>query len=83
MQRALEAHPKCAADELPEFTFLNLAVRPKGWNDTSLDMLWRYNLHYFDYLVNAEKQRSGGAESLFNAEMQSRRVFFVSSRLCV
>ena len=72
VQRALEAHPKCGADELPEFTFLNLAVRPKGWNDTSLDMLWRYNLHYFDYLVNAEKQRSGGAESLFNAERQGR-----------
>ena len=70
VQRALEAHPKCGADELPEFTFLNLAVRPKGWNDTSLDMLWRYNLHYFDYLVNAEKQGSGGAESLFNAEKQ-------------
>ncbi len=68
----MEAHPKCAAEELPEFTFLNLTARPKGWNDESLDMLWRYNLHYFDYLVNAEKQRSGGAESLVNAERQSR-----------
>ncbi len=48
VQRWLEAHPKCGDTELPEFTFLNLAVRPKGWNDTSLDMLWRYNLHYFD-----------------------------------
>ena len=33
---------------MPEFTFLNLAAKPKGWNDESLDMLWRYNLHYFD-----------------------------------
>ena len=39
------------ADELPAFTFLNLTAKPKGWNDTSLDLLWRYNLHYFDFLV--------------------------------
>ena len=39
-----------AAGELPAFTFLNLTAKPKGWNDTSLDLLWRYNLHYFDYL---------------------------------
>ena len=35
---------------LPAFTFLNLTATPKGWNDTSLDLLWRYNLHYFDFL---------------------------------
>ena len=52
VQRRLEAHPKCAADELPEFTFLNLTAKPKGWNDESLDMLWRYNLHYFDWIGN-------------------------------
>ena len=50
VQRAIEPHPKCGDGELPEFTFLNLAAKPKGWNDTSLDMLWRYNLHYFDWL---------------------------------
>ena len=55
VQRALEAHPKCAADELPEFTFLNLTAKPKGWNDESLDMLWRYNLHYFDWVVSSHK----------------------------
>ena len=27
-----------------------LTATPKGWNDTSLDLLWRYNLHYFDFL---------------------------------
>ena len=40
-----------AKHELPAFTFLNLTATPKGWNDTSLDLLWRYNLHYFDCLV--------------------------------
>ena len=56
VQRGLEAHPKCGGEELPEFTFLNLTAKPKGWNDESLDMLWRYNLHYFDCLAakNAE-----------------------------
>lgn len=56
IQKGLEAHPKCGGEELPEFTFLNLTTRPKGWNDASLDMLWRYNLHYFDCLAakNAE-----------------------------
>lgn len=47
----IEPHPKCVDGELPEFTFLNLTAKPKGWNDTSLDMLWRYNLHYFDGLA--------------------------------
>lgn len=51
VQRAIESHPKCGDGELPEFTFLNLAAKPKGWNDTSLDMLWRYNLHYFDWIT--------------------------------
>ena len=56
IQKGLEAHPKCGGEELPEFTFLNLTAKPKGWNDASLDMLWRYNLHYFDCLAakNAE-----------------------------
>lgn len=56
VQRALELHPKCGSEPLGEFVFLNLAAKPKGWNDESLDMLWRYNLHYFDCLAakNAE-----------------------------
>ena len=54
VQKGLEAHPKCGDGELPEFTFLNLTAKPKGWNDKSLDMLWRYNLHYFDYVDGHE-----------------------------
>ena len=56
VQRVIEPHPRCGDGELPEFTFLNVAAKPKGWNDESLDMLWRYNLHYFDCLAakNAE-----------------------------
>ena len=48
VQRVIEPHPRCGDGELPEFTFLNVKAKPKGWNDESLDMLWRYNLHYFD-----------------------------------
>ena len=51
VQRAIEPHPKCGDGELQEFTFLNLTAKPKGWNDASLDMLWRYNLHYFDWIT--------------------------------
>ena len=51
VQRAIGPHPKCGDGELPEFTFLNLTAKPKGWNDASLDMLWRYNLHYFDWIT--------------------------------
>ncbi len=50
LQKKFEPHPKCGSEELPEFTFLNVTARPKGWNDESLELLWRYNLHYFDYV---------------------------------
>jgi uncharacterized heparinase superfamily protein len=38
------------------FRFLNVGrdVNETGWNDTSLEALWRYNLHYFDDLVAEE-----------------------------
>lgn len=58
VQKAIGPHPKCGDGKLPEFTFLNLTAKPKGWNDASLDMLWRYNLHYFDYL-NGRVEGSG------------------------
>ena len=60
VQRRLETHPKCSDVELPEFTFLNASVKPKGWNDPRLDMLWRYNLHYFDCLAS----KRTGAEKM-------------------
>ena len=50
IQRTIEPHPKCGDAELPEFTFLNVTARPKGWNDESLELLWRYNLHYFAWI---------------------------------
>ena len=50
IQKKFDPHPKCGANELPEFTFLNTTAKPKGWNDESLELLWRYNLHYFDYI---------------------------------
>ena len=53
IQKKFDPHPKCGADELPEFTFLNATAKSKGWNDESQELLWRYNLHYFDYLPQA------------------------------
>ncbi len=43
-----------------EFTFLNEThhVAENGWDNKSLSMLWRYNLHYFDFLL----QKSEDAE---------------------
>ena len=45
---------KAAGGELPEFTFLNTTAQPKGWNDDGLELLWRYNLHYFDWLKTGD-----------------------------
>lgn len=58
VQKALESHPKCGSGPLGEFTFLNLAANPKGWNDESLELLWRYNLHYFDGLTRNGTRRT-------------------------
>ena len=65
IQKRLEVHPKCGEDELPEFTFLNLTAKPKGWNDAALDMLWRYNLHYFDWLSRVEHVERGEESLVF------------------
>ncbi|ESZ10251.1 hypothetical protein X737_31930 [Mesorhizobium sp. L48C026A00] len=41
------------------FRFLNVerSLDPKGWDDTRVDKLWRYNLHYFDDLNALEAAR--------------------------
>lgn len=38
-----------------QFTFLNktYSLKVVGWDEKSISKLWRYNLHYFDYLVNS------------------------------
>ncbi len=33
-----------------KFTFINLTSEFKSWNDSSLGMLWAYNLNYMDWL---------------------------------
>lgn len=58
VQRRFEPHPACAANPLPAFAFLNVTASPRGWNDTSLELLWRYNLHYFDYLHSHSAESS-------------------------
>ena len=47
------------AEPLPEFTFLNQTARPNGWNDPTLPKLWLYNLHYFEYLNEAQVEERG------------------------
>lgn len=41
------------------FRFLNVerSLDPEGWDDTNVDKLWRYNLHYFDDLNALEAAR--------------------------
>lgn len=39
-----------------QFKFLNEthSLKEVGWDDNSISKLWRYNLHYFDYLLQNE-----------------------------
>ncbi len=39
--------------DFEQFTFLNetYSLKNVGWDDKSISKLWRYNLHYFDYLL--------------------------------
>lgn len=39
-----------------QFRFLNetYSLKVVGWDDNSISKLWRYNLHYFDYLLKVE-----------------------------
>ena len=39
-----------------QFTFLNdtYSLKEVGWDEKSISKLWRYNLHYFDYLLQVE-----------------------------
>ncbi len=39
-----------------QFKFLNEthSLKLVGWDDNSISKLWRYNLHYFDYLLQVE-----------------------------
>lgn len=64
IQKKFDPHPSCGSDELPEFTFLNTTAKPKGWNDESLELLWRYNLHYFDGLAAKNAECSKKCEGL-------------------
>lgn len=37
-----------------EFEFIGLRHSPSDWNDESMDKLWIYNLHYFDFILNSK-----------------------------
>mgnify|MGYP000368207256 CR=1 FL=1 len=47
--------PKSTVD-FDEFTFLNKTFKLSkiGWDNKEVDKLWKYNLHYFDYLLQIE-----------------------------
>jgi uncharacterized heparinase superfamily protein len=48
------------------FTFLSESAElsAHGWNDAKLSMLWRYNLHYFDFLNQQDSLEPNVAKSL-------------------
>jgi uncharacterized heparinase superfamily protein len=56
---------ECALDLSGRFTFLNETRPPPdcgGWNKPDVPKLWRYNLHYFDW-INAQHSRADAATS--------------------
>ena len=72
MQKRFEPHPRCGTGALPEFTFLNTTAKPMGWNDESLELLWRYNLHYFDY-INVCGEVESGRNGVSRVEVEKWR----------
>jgi len=57
-----------------EFCFLNNTVGlhfPQGWNDQDQSLLWLYNLHYFDGLINEE--------TLFETKIKLIRNWIISN----
>jgi len=56
----LAACKRCEALVKQQFRFLNVAVSyPEGidWHDTGVSQLWRYQLHYFDYVQDLRSDR--------------------------
>lgn len=48
---------------IDQFTFINLTNKvdlSKAWNNKGLQHLWRYNLHYFEYLFKLAYEYSNG-----------------------
>lgn len=49
-----------------QFTFINITNKvelSKAWNDNELQHLWRYNLHYFEYLFKLANGYLNGANN--------------------
>jgi uncharacterized heparinase superfamily protein len=48
---------KSITSDFIHFTFLNETYNLSeiGWDNTNISKLWRYNLHYFDYLIQDKK----------------------------
>lgn len=49
---------KGITQDYTEFTFLNETyhLTENGWDNRSLSKLWRYNLHYFDFLLQKSEE---------------------------
>ncbi len=73
MVEAIEKYESLAADK---FTFINLTSEFKSWSDTSLGMLWAYNLNYMDWLCQSKNSFIDGAKWIdkFIEELSSNRV---------
>ena len=53
-------HRKLITSDFKQFTFLNETYKLSdiGWDDNKVSKLWRYNLHYFDYLLQENSESS-------------------------
>ncbi|MCK5310817.1 MAG: alginate lyase family protein [Desulfobacteraceae bacterium] len=61
---------KCSFSTPCSFKFLNVRHKissPKDWNNPDWDILWLYNLHYFDFLQSSDAENKK-ADSLFVIE---------------
>jgi len=57
-----------STDDFDGFKFLNAPYRLSevGWDDPAIPLLWRYNLHYFDF-INASNVSDAGAVAACSA----------------
>lgn len=61
-----EINKKNSTSDGQTFTFLSesASLSSHGWNDANLSLLWRYNLHYFDYLNQEHPLEKQTAQNL-------------------
>ncbi len=60
-------------DDYKDFIFLNeiYDLNIVGWDNPSISKLWRYNLHYFDFLLQESR----------NSQFLNKQILFINNRI--